>query len=201
MREFKKSASLGPKSDPLSPDQTAQRSSSSGQALPGRMEDGETALAEGLDFYNQGKVELANERFAKAVSLLPLSAVAHNNLGLTFRNQGKIREAMEHYQEAIRLNPDYAEAHNNLGMAYDPLGSIDQAASYYQQAIRFKPKAPEFHLNYATWLERKGDFLKARQEYQLYLSLESDPNRDGMTNQKRESISLVKARLKDLKGL
>lgn len=192
--EVKKSAPLMPKADPSSLDERQSDPSSGGA-------EGQAALAEGLNFYNQGKVDLASERFAKAVSLLPLSAIAHNNLGLTFRNQGKINEAMEHYQEAIRLNPEYAEAHNNLGMAYDQLGSIDQAASYYQKAIRFKPTVPEFHLNYATWLERKGDFLKARQEYQVYLSLESDPRRDGMTNQKRESIELVKARLKDIKGL
>jgi tetratricopeptide (TPR) repeat protein len=158
---------------------------------------GEAALKEGLGFYNQGKMDFANENFAKAVLLLPLSPVAHNNLGLTLRNQGKTDEAIEHYQEAIRLNPNYAEGLNNLGMAHDQRGSIDQASSYYQKAIRLKPAVPEFHLNYATWLERKGDFVKARQEYQRYLDLESS---NGGTSQKKESIALVKARLAELKG-
>lgn len=162
---------------------------------------GEAALAEGVVFYRQGKMELAKERFTVAVSLLPLSAVAHNNLGLVLRNQGKIEEAIRHYQEGIGLDSNYAEAHNNLGMAYDQLGSIDQASIYYQKAIRFKPAVPEFHLNYATWLERKGDFSKARQEYQAYLSLESKAVSDGKaTSQQKESIALVKARLMELKG-
>lgn len=170
-------------------------------AIPSNGKEGEAAIAEGLNFYNQGKMDLARQRFAIAASLLPFSAVAHNNLGLTLRNQGNVHEAMEHYQEAIRLDPDYAEAHNNLGMAYDQLGSIDRAASYYQKAIHFKPAVPEFHLNYATWLERKGDFIKASQEYQLYLSLESRTQPEGMTNRQQESVALVKARLKELKGL
>jgi tetratricopeptide (TPR) repeat protein len=162
---------------------------------------GETALAEGLDFYNQGKMDLANESFKRAVALLPLSPIAHNNFGLTLRNRGEINEAIQHYEEAIRLNANYAEAHNNLGMAHDRLGSIDQASFYYQKAIRLKPAVPEFHLNYATWLERKGDFIKARQEYQVYLNLESKILSDGKaTNRKKESIALVKARLAELKG-
>lgn len=167
----------------------------------GPSQEGEAALAEGVVFYNQGKMELAKERFTKAVSLLPLSAVAHNNLGLALRNQGKIKEAIRHYQEGIELDSNYAEAHNNLGVAYDQLGSIDQASIYYQEAIRFKPAVPEFHLNYATWLERKGDFSIARQEYQAYLNLESKAVSNGKaTSQQKESIALVKARLMELKG-
>jgi Tfp pilus assembly protein PilF len=199
-KEVKTSTASERNSRQLPADRSTQNPSSTEPTIVPDGDNGGIALTEGLNFYNQGKMELANDRFEKAVSLLPLSAVAHNNLGLTFRHQGKIREAMEHYEEAIRLDSDYAEAHNNLGMAYDQLGSIDQAASYYQKAIRFKPTVPEFHLNYATWLERKGDFVKARQEYQRYLSLETDTSSDGMTNQQKESVVLVKNRLKELKG-
>ena len=71
---------------------------------------------------------------------------------------------------------------------------MDQAAAHYQKALRFKPDAPEFHLNYATLLERKGDFPQAKKEYQLYLTLESSP-------QKENVIALVKGRLRELKGL
>ena len=187
----------------LSTKNTSLGESSASETKSGsHVQDGEAALAAGFDFYGQGKIELANESFAKAVLLLPFSEVAHNNLGLTLRSLGNVNEAIEHYQEAIRLNSNYAEGHNNLGMAYDQLGSIDQAASYYQKAIRLKSKVPEFHLNYATWLERKGDFLKARMEYQMYLTLASDLQRKGKaTPLQKESIALVQARLAELKGL
>ena len=199
-KEVGSSTASEPKVNSLSADRSPQVPLPLKPAPSNDKKEGETALDEGLDFYNQGKMELANKSFAKAVSLFPLSAIAHNNLGLTLRNLGKIHEAMEHYQEAIRLDSDYAEAHNNLGMAYDQLGSIDQAASYYKKAITLKPAIPEFHLNYATWLERKGDFVKARQEYQRYLSLQSNAPTNTMTDQQKDTIALVNAHLRELKG-
>src|SRR3989338_7224096 len=172
--------------------QTALANSSS--EINNQKEEGGRALALGLNLYRQGKTVPASEAFNKAISLLPESPVAHNNLGLTLRMLGKENEAMAHYQEAIRLDAGYAEAYNNLALVYDRRGSVDQAAAHYQKALRFKPDAPEFHLNYATLLERKGDFPQAKKEYQLYLTLESSP-------QKENVIALVKGRLRELKGL
>lgn len=161
-------------------------------ALQGSQEgEGQRALIAGVKFYQDGEIEEANTSLAKAVELLPLSAVAHNNLGMVLRHQGKTPEALNHYQEAIRLDPNYAEAENNIGLIYDKTGSIDQAAIHYKRAIEIKPAVSVFHLNYATLLERKGDFSNARKEYQAYLNLETD--------QKSEVIPLVRSHLSKLK--
>jgi tetratricopeptide (TPR) repeat protein len=157
-----------------------------------QLEDGERALKEGIKFYQEGKVEEANGAFTRAIELLPLSPIAHNNLGMALRHQGKTDEALTHYQEAIRLDPGYAEAENNIGLIYDKAGSIDQAAIHYKKAIGINPSVSIFHLNYATLLERKGDFSNARKEYQLYLNLETD--------RKSEILPLVRSHLDSLKG-
>lgn len=155
-------------------------------------EEGERALIAGIRFHQEGKIEEASSALTKAVELLPLSPIAHNNLGMVLRNQGKTDEALNHYKEAIRLDPNYAEAENNIGLFYDKTGSVDQAAVHYKRAIEIKPMVSLFHLNYATLLERKGDFSNARKEYQLYLDLETDP--------KSEVILLVRSHLEKLKG-
>jgi tetratricopeptide (TPR) repeat protein len=157
-----------------------------------RIEEGERALISGIKLYHDGKIEESRNSLAKAVEMLPLSAVAHNNLGMVLRHQGKTNEALRHYQEAIRLNSNYAEAENNIGLIYDKRGAIDQAAIHYKRAIDIKPTVPVFHLNYATLLERKGDFSNARKEYQIYLDFETDP--------KSEGIPLVRTHLNKLKG-
>lgn len=163
-----------------------------GVLQPSRVEEGERALVAGIEFYHDGKIEDANKTLTKAIELLPLSPIAHNNLGMVLRHQGKTTEAIKHYQEAIRLDSNYAEAENNIGLIYDKTGSIDQAAMHYKRAIEIKPAVAVFHLNYATLLERKGDFLNARKEYQIYLDLETD--------QKSEVIPLVRSHLGKLKG-
>jgi len=155
-------------------------------------EQGQLALNAGIKFYQEGKIEEASSHLKKAVELLPLFPVAHNNLGMVLRHQGKVTEALSHYQEAIRLDPYYAEAENNIGLIYDKTGAIDQAATHYKRAIEIKPTVAIFHLNYATLLERKGDFTNARKEYQIYLDLETD--------QKSDAIPLVRSHLSRLKG-
>lgn len=157
-----------------------------------QVEEGERILIAGIKLYRDGKIEEASNTFIKAVDLLPLSPIAHNNLGMVLRHQGKMNEALTHYQEAIRLDPNYAEAENNIGLILDKRGWIDQAAIHYKRAIGIRPSVSVFHLNYATLLERKGDFSNARKEYQLYIDLETD--------QKSKMIPLVRSHLNKLKG-
>lgn len=182
-----------PQLDQVLPIDEKTDNSENKRVLPdSRIEDGERTLIAGIKLYHEGKIEEASDAFTKTVELLPLSPVAHNNLGMALRYQGKTNEALTHYQEAIRLDPNYAEAENNIGLIYDKTGSIDQAAIHYKRAIDIKPAVSVFHLNYATLLERKGDFSSARKEYQIYLDLETD--------QKSEVIPLVRSHLNKLKG-
>jgi len=158
-------------------------------------------LSEGLERYRQGAYDHASRLFMKAIAIPSLAVTAHNNLGLTLRRMGKVDEAISHYKEAIRLDPNYAEAHNNLGMAHDFTGSIDRAGKHYKMAIDLKPSTPAFHLNYATWLERNGRSGSARKEYQSFLRLSTDQIGSGTrSDQDRETLALVKSRLKSLKG-
>ncbi|MDC4226552.1 MAG: hypothetical protein MPW15_20455 [Candidatus Manganitrophus sp.] len=58
-------------------------------AEPSQVEDGERMLIAGIKLYHDGKIEDANKTLTEAVELLPLSPIAHNNLGMVLRHQGK----------------------------------------------------------------------------------------------------------------
>lgn len=182
-----------PPTNPIPTGTPSQSHLSNETELPdSKAEEGKRFLTEGTNLYYGGKIEEAGEAFQKSVELLPLSPVAHNNLGIVLRHQGKTSEALNHYREAIRLDPNYSEAENNLALIYDQSGSVDEAAIHYKRAIEIEPSIPEFHLNYATLLERKGDFSNARKEYQTYLNLE--------TNHQSKIIPIVRSHLDRLRG-
>ncbi len=176
-----------PQTEKLSSNDSSHEAISSEHA-----EEGEQAIAAGIKLYREGKIDEASEVFQKVIRQFPSSSIAHNNFGMVLRRQGKSSEALSHYQEAIRLDSNYAEAENNIGLVFDQAGSIDEAAIHYKRAIEIRPTVPAFHLNYATLLERKGDFLSARKEYQTYLNLETD--------HKNEIIPVVQSHLNKLKG-
>jgi len=75
-----------------------------------RYEDGQTLL-------ERGQVADATAQFREAVTLMPDSAAAHNNLGVALASAGDVAEAATHFAEAVRLQPDFTEARQNLAAA------------------------------------------------------------------------------------
>src|SRR5262249_31327923 len=74
-----------------------------------------------------------------AVSILPNSAAALNNLGLALAEQKKLDEAIASYRKAIELEPKDAIAHSNLAIALHAQSKLDEAVAEYDKALRLKP--------------------------------------------------------------
>ena len=92
----------------------------------------------------QGELDAAIGH-AKALSLKPSWAEAHNNLGTTLAKQGKADEAIAHYTAALRLRPDWALPYNNLGDAMVKQGRITEAMATFTKAAQLMPCFPKRH--------------------------------------------------------
>ena len=67
---------------------------------------------------------LERRRFAEAadclraaVSAMPDSAGAHNDLGIALASLGDLSDATEHFRRAVALDPAFDEARRNLASA------------------------------------------------------------------------------------
>ena len=60
---------------------------------------------------------------------IPVSWMAHNNLGILLKKQGKPQEAVEHYSEVLRIKPDHVQARDNLHLALQKTGKTNKAAT------------------------------------------------------------------------
>ena len=60
---------------------------------------------EGVNQYKQGHMDVATDRFQKAVKSDPKSAEAQYNLGLSFDKMGKHDEATAAFKQAVALAP------------------------------------------------------------------------------------------------
>jgi Flp pilus assembly protein TadD len=60
---------------------------------------------EGVSQYKQGHMDVATDRFQKAIKSDPKSAEAQYNLGLSFDKMGKHDEATAAFKQAIALAP------------------------------------------------------------------------------------------------
>ena len=87
----------------------------------------------------QGRTDLVEPNFQKAVSLAPDDWSLVQQLGEHYLNGGKWAEAGEQYRHAAELTPDNPRAHNNLGLAYRGLDRLEESAAAFQKAIDLEP--------------------------------------------------------------
>jgi len=107
-----------------------------------------------------------------AVSAVPESNIAHNNLGDAMFELGELAEAMKHYRQALRINPNYATAHNNLGNAMLERGELGEAIKHYRQALRINPAYVEAHNNLGNVMLKRGELGEAIEHYRQALRVD-----------------------------
>ncbi|MGK7892694.1 MAG: tetratricopeptide repeat protein, partial [Xenococcus sp. (in: cyanobacteria)] len=129
----------------------------------------------GLLYDEQGKLELAEADFNKAIELNPQDNKAYNNRGILYSSQGKLELAEANYNKAIKLYPQDAIVHYNRGLLYDNQGKVELALADYTKAIEFNPQyAPAYdnrgivYANQGKLELAEADFNKAIELYPQY---------------------------------
>lgn len=104
-------------------------------------------LAEGTDFFKQGKYQEAIKSFEKVAYKFPENSQAFYNLGLSHLRSGDIDEAIISIEKAIELKPDSVEAYFALGECYFTKEDSDKAMAAFSKASELQPDNAKAYYN------------------------------------------------------
>jgi protein O-GlcNAc transferase len=111
---------------------------------------------------------------ARAVTLKPDLAEAHNDRGVIFASSGNRADALSCFERAVAINPAYAEARSNLGRTLGALGRVGEAAAQFEQVLKAAPNSPLAHFDLAAALELAGRPEEAERHYRSAIALRAD---------------------------
>lgn len=104
------------------------------------MADVKHLLDEGIQFFNEGKLDEAIAKFKEALEADSANVQAHSYLGAAFAREKEYPSAIEQFKAAVDLAPENATHLFNLGQAYETAGNKPQAQVIYEKALSIDPK-------------------------------------------------------------
>jgi tetratricopeptide (TPR) repeat protein len=128
----------------------------------------------GMALARNGEVDDAISHLIRGVELDPESCEGYNKLGAAFGRKGMTEEAIRCFEMALRINPKYVPALGDLGLELENQGRLEEASAALERAIEcgLNPEmAPELHLTYGDVLVKKGESLRAIDQYREALRL------------------------------
>lgn len=120
------------------PTASPQDGSATRSAAGSLVELGDQALA-------RGDLDVAQERYARALAARPGAAAAHTGLGRAALARGDLAAAQREFESALAREPDAARAHLGLGEIARRAGRLEAARDHAQRAVAGDPRRPEAH--------------------------------------------------------
>ncbi|MEQ8509175.1 MAG: tetratricopeptide repeat protein [Rhodospirillaceae bacterium] len=96
-------------------------------------------FAEAVTLSNQGRLNLAIEKYRNAIALDETFAEAYCNLGISLMEAGSDEEAIANCTRAIQINPAIAEVHVTLGVLLRRSGKLADAIEHFQKGVNLAP--------------------------------------------------------------
>jgi type IV pilus assembly protein PilF len=121
----------------------------------------------GTSFLTQGNYPSAIRELRLAETLDPKNVLVINNLGLAYYLREHYELAAQKLEQALKLQPTYSEARNNYGRVLIELTRYDDAITQLKMVVNdltYEDPAKAW-VNLGLAYFRKGDFLKARDQF------------------------------------
>ncbi|XP_060047798.1 protein O-mannosyl-transferase TMTC4 isoform X2 [Erinaceus europaeus] len=103
--------------------------------------------------------------FRSALSVCPLNAKVHYNVGKNLADRGNQTAAIRYYREAVRLNPKYVHAMNNLGNILKEKNELQEAEELLSLAVQIQPDFAAAWMNLGIVQNSLKRFEAAEQSY------------------------------------
>lgn len=132
------------------------------KSIKANAENMEAMLALGVILTKAGQLAEAEKYLKKCNSVMPSSALVHNNLSAIYIQLNKHELAVTHLKELILLQPDNPNANYNLGILFLREGKNEEAIQFLQKAIAIKPDYTNAHTGLAKALESSGQKTEAK---------------------------------------
>uniref|UniRef100_A0A8C9TY34 dolichyl-phosphate-mannose--protein mannosyltransferase n=1 Tax=Scleropages formosus TaxID=113540 RepID=A0A8C9TY34_SCLFO len=103
--------------------------------------------------------------FTSALSICPLNAKVHYNVGKNLADRGNQSAAVRYYREAVRLHPKYVHAMNNLGNILKEKNELLEAEQLLSKAVHIQPDFAAAWMNLGIVQNSLKKFEDAEQSY------------------------------------
>uniref|UniRef100_A0AAR2LRZ5 dolichyl-phosphate-mannose--protein mannosyltransferase n=1 Tax=Pygocentrus nattereri TaxID=42514 RepID=A0AAR2LRZ5_PYGNA len=103
--------------------------------------------------------------FTSALSVCPLNAKVHYNVGKNLADRGNQSAAIRYYREAVRLHPKYVHAMNNLGNILKERNELQEAEELLSTAVYIQPDFAAAWMNLGIVQNSLKKFEEAEQSY------------------------------------
>ena len=98
--------------------------------------------ARGAMLYDQGRFDLAEPHFRRALAAEPDDGASHAILAICLAARGALDEAAREADEGVRLQPQMSLAHFARARVRDFQNRVDEAEAAIREAIRLNPEEP-----------------------------------------------------------
>ncbi len=125
-------------------------------------------LGQGIDYFQNGKYDLAVNSFKRAAALSPFSdnaATAYDYAARAYLAQEKTEQAIKTYKEAIRIYPQRDEFHLALGDIYLQEEMPEEALAQFEAAVKLNPANAESRYSLGQSYISSGEMDKAREQF------------------------------------
>ena len=126
-----------------------------------------TLFDQAVDLHDKKQLEDSIAKLVAVVAMQPRHSEAYNLLGVCYDEKGQYLEAQKQYRKAIQLEPVNSRFLNNLGYSFYLSEDDKQAIKFYQKALRLTPGDKRLLNNLGLAYGRKGEFVKAREQFEL----------------------------------
>ncbi|XP_037542613.1 protein O-mannosyl-transferase TMTC4 [Nematolebias whitei] len=103
--------------------------------------------------------------FVSALSVCPLNAKVHYNVGKNLADRGNSTAAVRYYREAVRLHPTYVHAMNNLGNILKERNELIEAEQLLSKAVSIQSDFAAAWMNLGIVQNSLRKFEEAEQSY------------------------------------
>ncbi len=106
--------------------------------------------------HGQGQMALAEERYAKVLSLQPKHVGALNAMAVICAQSARYEQSVELFRQALEADASAAHVHNNFGYALMLAGRLDEAQAQLDQALALNPLSELTRKNRELLAQSKG---------------------------------------------
>jgi tetratricopeptide (TPR) repeat protein len=107
----------------------------------------------------------------KALKIDPYYAEAHLTLANAYERLGDPGKARRHYEIAGQINPELMEPKLKRGWGLIESGALDEAFQLFQELMLSDPRNPSVHDGLGAIYLRRGERVRAKEEFEQALSL------------------------------
>ena len=118
-------------------------------------QDIEKLIANGLEYQNAGKIDVAKKYYLKALKASPKEPNAIHFLGVAYHQLEDNEQAERHLKDAVQLKPDDSQAHNHYGCALLALNKLTEAELAFRKSIELNSSNADALFNLGQLISRE----------------------------------------------